>query len=60
MKNNNVTVYLNELSAELNEKITTLLNIDNSGGLTAELDAAELLSSRLEQLKNIVDNIPFI
>ncbi len=60
MKNNNVTAHLKELSTDLNIQIDSLLTLSDLGGLTAEIDVVEELSSRLEQLKKIVDNIPLI
>ena len=58
MCQNDITALFKILSQTLNKEINTLLKLDDLGGITAELYAVESVANRLEQLTEIVNNIP--
>lgn len=50
--------YLDVYSKQLSQLTDELLGLQDRGEVTADLEQVERLSSQLEQLKAVVDNLP--
>lgn len=50
--------YLDVYSKQLSQLIEELLGLQDEAKVTADLEQVERLSSQLEQLKTVVDNLP--
>lgn len=57
MNTNDVTALTRIFAKRINEMINEYITLDELGGIFAELEALENLSSRLTTLKSIVDSI---
>lgn len=50
--------YLDVYSKQLSQLTDVLLGLQDKAEVTADLEQVERLSSQLEQLKTVVDNLP--
>lgn len=57
MNTNDVTALTRIFAKRINEMINECITLDELGGIFADLEALENLSSRLTTLKSIVDSI---
>lgn len=57
MNTNDVTALTRIYAKRINEMINEYITLDELGGIFADLEALENLSSRLTMLKSIVDSI---
>lgn len=57
MNTNDVTALTRIFAKRINEMINEYITLDELGGIFADLEALENLSSRLTTLKSIVDSI---
>lgn len=57
MNTNDVTALTRIFAKRINEMINEYIMLDELGGIFADLEALENLSSRLTTLKSIVDSI---
>lgn len=57
MNTNDVTALTRIFAKRINEMINEYITLDELGGIFANLEALENLSSRLTTLKSIVDSI---
>lgn len=57
MNTNDVTALTRIYAKRINEMIDEYITLDELGGIFADLEALENLSSRLTTLKSIVDSI---
>jgi hypothetical protein len=57
MNTNDVTALTRIYAKRINEMIDEYITLDELGGIFADLEALENLSSRLTALKSIVDSI---
>lgn len=57
MNTNDVTALTRIFAKRINEMINEYIALDELGGIFADLEALENLSSRLTALKSIVDSI---
>ena len=57
MNKNDVTALTRIYAKRINEMIDEYITLDELGGIFADLEALENLSSRLTTLKSIVDSI---
>lgn len=57
MNTNDVTALTRIFAKRINEMINEYITLDELGGIFADLEALENLSSRLTSLKSIVDSI---
>ena len=57
MNTNGVTALTRIFAKRINEMINEYITLDELGGIFADLEALENLSSRLTTLKSIVDSI---
>ncbi len=57
MNTNDVTALTRIYAKRINEMINEYITLDELGGIFADLEALENLSSRLTTLKSIVDSI---
>lgn len=57
MNTNDVTALTRIFTKRINEMINEYITLDELGGIFADLEALENLSSRLTTLKSIVDSI---